>query len=147
MNNIFEKIKQHAKKYPEGFYQRFNHGDADEIERLNEKLDYPFEEIARLQKVEEDSIHNEGVMVALKEGYEERGAEIEKLVGRVERLRAELKAHRGYLEEVTNNGTDYNENWDALMAHGLIVKAPPTQDFIDEWGDECDMWVLAWRRE
>ena len=61
------------------------------------------------------------------------------------RLHEELKAHRKYLETVTDNGTDYGEDWDVLQDLGLIKTAPPTQEFIDEWGDDAEMWVLAWQ--
>ena len=62
----------------------------------------------------------------------------------IERLRAEVAAHRKYLESITDNGTDYPETMDELIDLGLVVEAPPTQDFIDEWGDDCEMYVLAW---
>jgi len=62
----------------------------------------------------------------------------------IERLRAELAAHRKYLESITDNGSDYPETMDELIDLGLVVEAPPTQDFIDEWGDDCEMYVLAW---
>lgn len=58
------------------------------MEELEEKPDYPFEEITRLQQVEEDAIHAEGVAIALREGYTEA-------LARVEELESEL----GYAEE------------------------------------------------
>ena len=62
----------------------------------------------------------------------------------IDRLTAELAAHRKYLESITDNGSDYPETMDELIDLGLVVEAPPTQDFIDEWGDDCEMYVLAW---
>jgi hypothetical protein len=80
---------------------------------------------------------NEGMAVSV-------ANECDRLTAENERLKEELEAHRKHLEEITSNGTEYDENWDLLMKLGLIVEAPPTQDFIDEWGDESGMWVLAW---
>ena len=59
-------------------------------------------------------------------------------------LRSELAAHRKYIEIITDGGTDYPETMDEMIDLGLVVEAPPTQDFIDEWGDDCEMYVLAW---
>ena len=59
-------------------------------------------------------------------------------------LTAEVAAHRKYLESITDNGSDYPETMDELIDLGLVVEAPPTPEFIDEWGDDCKMYVLAW---
>jgi len=61
------------------------------------------------------------------------------------KLEAENAALREYVEIVTDGGTDYPETWDELHRLGLIVEAKPTPEFTDEWGDDVEMWVLAWK--
>lgn len=70
--------------------------------------------------------------------------DLRKAADEIEALRDEIAAHRKYLESITDNGSDYPETMDELIDLGLVVEAPPTQDFIDEWGDDCEMYVLAW---
>jgi len=62
----------------------------------------------------------------------------------INRLTAELANHRKFMELITDNGSDYPETMDEMIDLGLVVEAPPSQDFIDEWGDDCEMYVLAW---
>lgn len=59
----------------------------------------------------------------------------------------EIVALREYVEIVTDGGTDYPETWDELQRLGIIVQVKPTPEFIDEWGDDADMWVLAWKAD
>jgi len=69
---------------------------------------------------------------------------VSEMQDKIDRLTAELAALREYVEIITDGGTDYPESWDDLHRLGLIVEAKPTQEFIEEWGDDCPMWVLAW---
>ena len=62
----------------------------------------------------------------------------------VEALIDELEKHRRYIDRITDGGTDYPEDFDVLWDLGLIVEVEPTPEFIDEWGDDVGMWVLAW---
>lgn len=59
----------------------------------------------------------------------------------------ENAALREYVEIVTNGGTDYPETWDELQRLGIIVEVKPTLEYTYEWGDDCPMWVLAWKAE
>jgi hypothetical protein len=62
----------------------------------------------------------------------------------VDRLIDELGKHRCYLNRITDGGMSYPEDFDYLMQLGLVVEVKPTQEYIDEWGADADMWVLAW---
>lgn len=60
-------------------------------------------------------------------------------------LRADLAAHRRFIEAITQDGTEYGDEWETLIDCGLVVEVPSTQEFRDEWGDDEElMWVLAW---
>jgi DNA repair exonuclease SbcCD ATPase subunit len=76
---------------------------------------------------------------------DEAADEIERLRAKVEELERELASHRQFLERLTDNGTNYPETFDDLVELGLVVSVPPTPEFIDEWGDDAEMYVLAWK--
>ena len=79
------------------------------------------------------------------EDYEALRAELNAREGVISDLRSQLAAHRKYLEFITDDGTDYPaDTMEDLIDLGLIVEAPPTPDFIEERGDDCEMYVLAW---
>jgi hypothetical protein len=72
-------------------------------------------------------------------------AEFDRLTAELAEAKKENAALREYVEIVTDGGTDYPESWDELQRLGIIVEVKPTPEFIDEWGDDCPMWVLAWK--
>ncbi len=72
----------------------------------------------------------------------ERDSKIQK--EEVDRLTIENCRLRAFVEDLTDYGTVYGDEWDLLHKHKLVVNVPPTQDFIDEWGDDSEMWALSW---
>jgi chromosome segregation ATPase len=72
-------------------------------------------------------------------------AEVESLRSEIEELGAELNNHRQFVSWLTDEGTEYGDEWEALLEAGLIVEVKPTDEFIDEWGDDCPMYVLVWK--
>ena len=73
------------------------------------------------------------------------GDEIDRLTAELAEAKKENAALREYVEIITDGGTDYPETWDELQRLGIIVEVKPTPEFIDEWGDDWPMWVLAWK--
>jgi len=101
---------------------------ADEIERLRAKID-----------ALHIDIQGRSSTCALLQRQNEM------LQRKVEELERELASHRQFLERLTDNGTNYQETFDDLVELGLVVSVPPTPEFIDEWGEDSEMYVLAWK--
>ena len=61
-----------------------------------------------------------------------------------EQIYSELIAHRKFLEQACPTGDGFCEDFDILLDLGLIVEVKPTQEFMEEWGDDCPMYVYKW---
>lgn len=112
------------------------------IEELEESLDLDFKERDRnLKRIEE----LERIYARDNERLAEMTNDLVVKNARIKELESKLNNHRQFISWLTVEGTQYGEEWEELAKSGLVVEVKPTPEFIDEWGDESEMYVLAWK--
>lgn len=76
---------------------------------------------------------------------ERHGGECFALLDELDEAREERDRMRKFLEETRRPTDGFGEEFDRLVALGLLVEVPADDLYREEWGDDEDtMWVWAW---